>query len=126
MWDLNPMYVIPDGVETRWACPENRTAGKGIAARSNGGRKGSPFLPVRAKEQVVLAQEDGTSGTIRRIWVTLDDRSPRMLRSLRLDFYWDGAERPAVSTPLGDFFERDSAESLLSSPRCSAARKDGA
>ncbi|WP_372633147.1 glycoside hydrolase family 172 protein [Cohnella sp.] len=104
MWDPNPMYVIPGGVETRWACPENRTAGKGIAARSNGGRKGSPFLPVRAKEQVVLAQEDGTSGTIRRIWVTLDDRSPRMLRSLRLDFYWDGAERAAVSAPLGDFF----------------------
>ena len=27
-----------------------------------------------------------------------------MLRSLRLDMYWDGAETPAVSVPLGDFF----------------------
>lgn len=27
-----------------------------------------------------------------------------MLRGLRLDFYWDGAEEPAVSAPFGDFF----------------------
>jgi hypothetical protein len=27
-----------------------------------------------------------------------------MLRGLRLDFYWDGQQKPAVSTPFGDFF----------------------
>src|SRR3954447_11421358 len=27
-----------------------------------------------------------------------------MLRSLRIDFYWDGATTPAISAPLGDFF----------------------
>ncbi|MDR1971838.1 MAG: DUF2961 domain-containing protein [Treponema sp.] len=27
-----------------------------------------------------------------------------MLRSLRLDMFWDGSEKPAVSVPLGDFF----------------------
>ena len=27
-----------------------------------------------------------------------------MLRSLRIDMYWDGEENPAVSVPLGDFF----------------------
>jgi hypothetical protein len=34
----------------------------------------------------------------------VSDRSPRMLRALRLDMYWDGASTPAVSAPLGDFF----------------------
>ncbi|MCD9025934.1 glycoside hydrolase family 172 protein [Cohnella silvisoli] len=99
-----PMYEMPEGVETRWASPENRTAAKGNAARTNGGRKGMPFISVRAKEQVILALEEGTSGVILRIWVTLNDRSPSMLRSLKLDFYWDGADKAAVSAPLGDFF----------------------
>jgi len=99
-----PLYAMPEGVETRWACPENRTAARGGAARANDGRKGSPFLPVAAKESVVLAEEKGVGGMVRRIWVTLNDRGPRMLRSLRLDFYWDGSEKAAVSAPLGDFF----------------------
>jgi Protein of unknown function (DUF2961) len=36
--------------------------------------------------------------------MTLSDRSPKMLRGIRLDFYWEGATTPAVSAPLGDFF----------------------
>jgi hypothetical protein len=36
--------------------------------------------------------------------MTLNDRSPKMLRGLRLDMYWDGAKTPAVSAPVGDFF----------------------
>jgi hypothetical protein len=36
--------------------------------------------------------------------MTFDDRSQEMLRSLRLDMYWDSASRPAVSVPVGDFF----------------------
>jgi hypothetical protein len=41
---------------------------------------------------------------VRRIWMTFPDRSPRMLRGLRIDMYWDGASTPAVSAPVGDFF----------------------
>ena len=51
-----------------------------------------------------MAEATETSGTVRRIWVTISDRSPKMLRGLRLDMYWDGAATPAVCTPLGDFF----------------------
>jgi hypothetical protein len=36
--------------------------------------------------------------------MTINDRSPKMLRSLTLNMYWDGNEKPAVSVPLGDFF----------------------
>jgi hypothetical protein len=70
----------------------------------HGGRKGSPAFHLLAGERMVLAEEDGTAGVVRRIWMTLSDLTPRMLRSLRLDMYWDGAAAPSVSAPLGDFF----------------------
>lgn len=98
------LYTFPGNVETRWASPENPTAEKGQAGKANAGRKGSPSFPLSAGEQRVLAEISGTSGLVRRIWVTIFDRSPQMLRGLRLDFYWDGAKRPAVSAPFGDFF----------------------
>ncbi|HKP73575.1 MAG TPA: glycoside hydrolase family 172 protein [Pyrinomonadaceae bacterium] len=98
------LYEMPEGVESRWASGENPTGERGKAAQTNGGRKGAPTVAVKAGESRVLAEAQGASGTVRRIWMTFPDRSPRMLRSLRLDMYWDGAKRPAVSAPLGDFF----------------------
>lgn len=71
----NALYAMPEGVETRWACPENRKGSKGYAARAGSGRKGSPFLPIAPGETVVLAEEQAVSGIVRRIWITLNDRS---------------------------------------------------
>jgi hypothetical protein len=98
------LYELPEGVETRWASPENPTGAKGAGGQANGGRKGAPTIAIKAGTSAVLAEARNTSGTVRRIWMTIPDRSPRMLRGLRLDIYWDGAARPAVSAPLGDFF----------------------
>ena len=98
------LYTLPDGVETRWASPENPTGERGKGATANAGRKGAPFFVLKAGEQRVLAYVKGGSGMVRRIWMTLNDRSPKMLRGLRIDMYWDGAKTPAVSAPLGDFF----------------------
>ncbi len=53
---------------------------------------------------MTLAEANGASGTIRRIWCTVSDRSPQILRSLRLDFYWDGLQEPSFQVPLADFF----------------------
>src|SRR5512142_2975554 len=86
--------TLPDNVETRWASPENPAGEKGQAGKANGGRKGSPSFPLPAGASRVLAEVSGTSGTVRRIWVTIENRSPKMLRGLRLDFYWDGAKTP--------------------------------
>jgi hypothetical protein len=58
---------------------------------------------MKAGETKTLLNASG-AGSIRRIWITIPDRSPRMLRSLRLDMTWDNAAEPAVSVPLGDFF----------------------
>ncbi len=98
------LFRMPEGVQTRWASPENWDGEKGAGGATLNGRKGSASFYLKAGEAQVLAHAEGTSGTIRRIWVTIKDRSPQMLRGLRLDMYWDGADRPAVSAPLGDFF----------------------
>lgn len=92
------------GVQTRWASPENPRALKGQAAQSNGGRKGRASVPLKAGESLVLAEEASGHGTIRRIWMTLNERSPEVLRGLRLQAFWDGAESPAIDVPAGDFF----------------------
>lgn len=98
------LFKAPEGVKTRWASPENWEAAKGQGARAFGGRKGSANFPLAQGEEKILAEIKGTSGIIRRIWVTISDRSPEMLRGLRLEMYWDESSTPAVSVPLGDFF----------------------
>ncbi len=44
------------------------------------------------------------AGVINRIWMTIIERSPASLRSIYIEIYWDGANKPAVAVPLGDFF----------------------
>jgi hypothetical protein len=99
------LYRMPSGrVETRWASPENPLAEKGAGAKENAGRKGRPFISIPAGGEAVLAEARGTSGTLRRIWLSFGERSPRFLRGLRLQMFWDEARTPAVDAPLGDYF----------------------
>src|SRR5215469_8326893 len=98
------LYTAPEGVETRWASPENPLGDKAKGAQTNAGRKGRPAIPVKAGEQVTLAEVHGSSGTVRRIEATISDRSPAMLRGLKIEMFWDGSKKPAVSAPFGDFF----------------------
>jgi hypothetical protein len=98
------LYTVPAGVETRWASPENPLGEKGKGGQTNAGRKGRPAIPVKAGEQVTLAEVHGASGTVRRIEATISDRSPAMLRGLKIEMYWDESKKPAVSAPFGDFF----------------------
>lgn len=99
------LFVLPKGVQTRWATAENQKGLKGGACVGNDGRKRSAALhALQAGESFTMAEVEGVSGMLRRIWITLMDRRPKMLRGIRLDIYWDGAQTPAVSAPLGDFF----------------------
>ncbi len=97
------LYDLPENVETRWASFENPKAKKGVAAKENQGAKGHPFDRIPAGESVDLVNVNG-SGVINRIWLTISDRSPEMLRSLKIEMFWDDESQPAVSVPLGDFF----------------------
>jgi hypothetical protein len=69
----------------------------------NKGAKGNASQWIKAHTSMVIADFQG-AGIINRIWMTVIDRSPRCLRSIVLQIYWDGASKPAVSVPLGDFF----------------------
>ena len=97
------LYQMPSGVKSRVSSFENPNGVKGIGGRSNHGAKGHAFDEIKAGETKSLL-ETGGLGVIGRIWMTIDDRSVQMLRSLRLRMYWDGTDKPAVDVPLGDFF----------------------
>ncbi len=96
-------HKVPADVDTRWVSFENPQGAKGAGGKENKGAKGHPADQIAAGETKVLMDVRG-AGIIQRMWLTIDDRSPAMLRSLRLDMYWDGNTKPAVSVPLGDFF----------------------
>jgi hypothetical protein len=98
-----PLYRAGTGRLIRWAGFENPTAAPGQGGQANSGRKGSAAQSIHSGETKVLLDTQGC-GTIRRIWLTLHPRNPRMLRALHLRMNWDGADRSAVSVPLGDFF----------------------
>ncbi len=100
----DPLYSPPPpDAQSRWASFENPSMARGGGGTANKGGKGAAFSPIKAGETKVLLETAG-AGTIHRMWCTLQDRSPESLRSQVLRFYWDGAERPAVEVPLGDFF----------------------
>lgn len=91
------------GAETRWASFENITAAKGAGGKENRGAKGHAFDSLAAGETKTLLDLKG-AGELRRMWFTVRDRDPEMMRSMRLEIFWDGAAAPAVSVPFGDFF----------------------
>ncbi|MBN1350685.1 DUF2961 domain-containing protein [candidate division KSB1 bacterium] len=97
--------------KTRSISPENFTGEKGKggmsidglaakAARDLGqGWKVSPYIHIKPKETVVLAEIKGP-GAIQQIWMTPSGN----WRFEILRFYWDGEEQPSIEVPVGDFF----------------------
>lgn len=99
------LFHMPQNVQTRWASPENPLAAKGMGGMEHFGRKGRSNVPLSSKDTLVLAFEPaGRSGTIRRIWITIRERDRNMLLGMKINMYWDGSEKPAVSAPVGYFF----------------------
>ncbi len=115
------LHILPDGVETRWVSFENPTAAPGAGGSENRGAKGHAFDMLEPGGSFVLADIEG-AGIIQRMWLTVRQRSPQMLRAIKLEMFWDGADSPAVAAPLGDFFSMGLAEmvpfenALFSSP----------
>ncbi len=97
------LYRKNGGETTRWSSFENSSSAKGKGGMENKGAKGHPSDSIDAGETKVLLDVEGC-GIISRMWMTIMDRSPEMLRSLKIEMYWDGAKTPAVSAPFGDFF----------------------
>lgn len=107
---LTGIGVLQEGV-SRSISAENPRGEKGRGGMAAGklgpSRKGSPCLSIAPGETRVLAEIEG-SGTIVHIWCTAFDQTTEaeryILRDLILRMYWDDSPKPAVETPLGDFF----------------------
>lgn len=97
------LFEFDGNSSPRWSSFENKNGEKGKAAMENNGAKGHPSDDLEPGETKVLLDVK-TQGIINRIWITIIDRSPEMLRSLKIEMFWDGAVKPAVSVPFGDFF----------------------
>ncbi|HEY4194432.1 MAG TPA: glycoside hydrolase family 172 protein [Mucilaginibacter sp.] len=97
------LYSMPKGQQSRVSSFENLNGVKGNGGKTNQTAKGNAFESLKAGESKTLL-EVNSAGIVQRMWVTINDRSLTMLRSLRLRMYWDGADKPAVDVPFGDFF----------------------
>lgn len=98
------LYEFPDHIKRSGLSSfENLNCLPNAGGKTNQGAKGNAFEPLEVGETKELLRLSG-AGTIQRIWMTVNDRSPQMLRDLRLRMYWDGSDKPAVDAPLGDFF----------------------
>lgn len=99
----NNIFQYDDNVRTRWSSPENMNGIPGAGGKENNTAKGHAYDAIAAGATYTLL-DIKEQGIINRIWITIRDRSPEMLRGLKIEMFWDGATKPAVSVPLGDFF----------------------
>lgn len=96
--------AAPSSSHTRWISPENPSGKKGNGGLANQGAKGSAFFTVKAGEKLVLMDVKG-AGIINRMWLSgTIPKSEEQRRLVKIDMYWDGKDKPAVSAPIGDFF----------------------
>jgi hypothetical protein len=99
-----PLYRLERGVRCACSNVHNVTGARGRAGET------SRFPHLAPGESVTVAEIDGPA-VITRLWLTFDwpgvhayDGAMLRNRSVRLDITWDGADTPAVSVPVGDFF----------------------
>ncbi len=96
--------AAPTGVHSRWVSPENPDGEKGKGGLTNKGAKGNAFYIVQPGASQTLFDVNG-AGIINRMWLSgTIGVNALQRRAVRIDMFWDGAERPAVSAPIGDFF----------------------
>lgn len=103
VYQTNELYEFNNNISPRWSSPENMNGVKGAGGKENNKAKGHPYDTIGAGKTYSLLDIQG-QGIINRIWIAINDRSPEMLRSLKLEVFWDNESRPAVSVPFGDFF----------------------
>ncbi|MEJ7679654.1 MAG: hypothetical protein WKG06_17700 [Segetibacter sp.] len=76
-------------------------ASKAVEAKQTKRQRAMPFNGCTPGQSVVLL-DIKEQGIIQRIWLTIN-QSPKLLRSLRLQMFWDRNTKAAVDVPLGDF-----------------------
>jgi hypothetical protein len=98
------LYTLPKNFKNSSISSfENLNGIKGSGGKTNHSAKGNPAEELKGGQSKTLLETDGP-GIIQRMWFTVRDRSPKMMRSMRLQIYWDHETKPAVDVPFGDFF----------------------
>lgn len=98
------LYTLPDNFRSSSISSfENLNGIKGAGGKSNHSAKGNAAEDLKSGQSKTLLELQGP-GIIQRMWFTLQNRTPQMMRALRLRMYWDGETKPAVDVPFGDFF----------------------
>lgn len=97
------LFKMPGNVNSRLISFENMSGAKGNGGKENDGAKGHATETIAPGATRTIVDYKG-NGIIQRMWYTISERSPEVLRSIRLKIFWEGAEKPAVDVPFGDFF----------------------
>jgi hypothetical protein len=102
-----PVVLILLPAAVRAQVPEELAAPKSYEARRSSsadptGRNGDA-RPIEPGQTLTIADIRGR-GRITHMWMTIAAQSPDHLRELVIRMTWDDASRPAVETPIGDFF----------------------
>ncbi|WP_218155043.1 glycoside hydrolase family 172 protein [Pedobacter insulae] len=97
------LFKMRSDVSSKLISFENMSGAKGNGGKENDGAKGHATETIAPEATRTIVDFDG-SGIVQRMWYTISDRSPEVLRSIRLKIFWDGADKPAVDVPFGDFF----------------------
>lgn len=97
------LFKMKGDVETRLISFENTSGAIGNGGKENDGAKGHATETILPGAKRTLVDFEG-SGIIQRMWYTISERNPVMLRSIRIQIYWDNSKKPAVDVPFGDFF----------------------
>ena len=59
--------------------------------------------PIAPGKEIEIFNQQGP-GAITHIWFTIAAQSVHHLKELVLRAWWDGAARPSIEAPIGDFF----------------------
>lgn len=95
--------AAPD-VQTVWVSPENPTGEKAKGGLTNKGAKGNAFYVIASGETKTILDIKG-AGIINRMWMSGSiAKNAEQRRAVRIDMFWDGCKKAAVSAPIGDFF----------------------
>ncbi|MFD0939695.1 glycoside hydrolase family 172 protein [Pedobacter boryungensis] len=97
------LFKMKGNVKSRLISFENLSGASSNGGKENNGAKGHATETILPGATRTIVNYNG-NGIVQRMWYTISERSPEVLRSIRLQIFWDGATKPAVDVPFGDFF----------------------
>lgn len=106
LWNVTQaqeLYKMRNDVKSKLISFENMKGEVGGGGKENDGAKGHATETILPGATRKIVDFDGV-GIVQRMWYTISDRSPEVLRSIRLQIFWDNETKPAVDVPFGDFF----------------------